>query len=82
MKQYTAVQIGLGSRGIIHIDGMNNNPEMFKVIGYCNRSEANLLAAKEKYQLDDSQLYTDAETKQKYPAILCKEIYSSMKIEQ
>lgn len=47
MKQYTGVQIGLGSRGIIHIDGMNNNPDMFKVIGYCNRSEANLLAAKE-----------------------------------
>lgn len=61
MKQYTAVQVGLGSRGIIHIDGMNNNPEMFKVVGFCNRSEANLLAAKEKYQLDDSQLYTDAE---------------------
>ena len=62
MRQYTAVQVGLGSRGMIHIDGMNNNPDMFRVIGYCNRSQANLLAAKEKYGLDDSVLYTDAET--------------------
>ena len=46
MKQYTVVQVGLGSRGIIHIDGMIHNSDMFKVIGYCNRSMENLLAAK------------------------------------
>lgn len=62
MAPYTAVQVGLGSRGIIHIDGMNNNPDMFRVIGYCNRSPENLLAAKAKYGLDDAVLYTDAET--------------------
>ena len=61
MKQYTVVQVGLGSRGIIHIDGMIHNSDMFKVIGYCNRSMENLLAAKERYQLSDDVLFTDAE---------------------
>lgn len=61
MKQYTVVQVGLGSRGIIHIDGMIHNSDMFKVIGYCNRSMENLLAAKEHYQLSDDVLFTNAE---------------------
>lgn len=60
-EKLRVVQVGLGSRGIIHIDGMKNNSSMFEVVGYCNRSEENLRLAKEKYQLEDSVLYTDAE---------------------
>ena len=60
-KPFRTVQIGLGSRGIIHIDGMLHNPEFFEIIGYCNRSEKNLRAAAERYRLSDDQLYSDAE---------------------
>ncbi len=61
MKKFTVVQVGLGSRGIIHIDGLLHNPEIFEIIGYCNRSPQRLAEAKERYQIPDDRLYTDAE---------------------
>jgi predicted dehydrogenase len=73
MKKYTVVQIGLGKRGIIHLEGFFANPERFELTGVCDRRPANLQNARERFGLEESMLWSDADkmTAALKPDVLC-----------
>lgn len=62
MKRYTAVVVGLGERGKIHLHGLLSNKERFEVIGICDRHESNLSQAAKEYGIEKEKLFTDADT--------------------
>lgn len=72
MSKYTAVQIGLGARGIIHLDGMFNNSERFEVVGICDRHPEKVSKAATDYAVSKDKLFYDAErmVKQLLPDVL------------
>ena len=61
MKPLSAVQIGLGHRGITHIDAMLKQPENYRLTGFCNRSAAAREACRERYGLPEEVMFADAE---------------------
>jgi predicted dehydrogenase len=62
MAKYSAVQIGLGSRGRIQLRAFLENPDYFEVVGICDIIPASVEEAGKQYYIDESRLYTNAET--------------------
>lgn len=62
MKRYTAVVVGLGERGKIHLHGFLQNPDTFEVVGICNHSPLRLEQAAVEYGIPTENLHSDAET--------------------
>ena len=61
MRKYTVVQIGLGPRGIIHLDGFLKNSDRFEVVGICDLLPVKLQSTAAEYSISNDKLYTDAE---------------------
>ena len=60
-KPLRTVQIGLGPRGLIHIDAMRQAPEDFALIGFCNRSPEKREECRHRYGLPAEAMFADAE---------------------
>ena len=61
MSMHTVAVMGLGVRGKIHLHGLLENPDYYKVVGLCDIDEPKMKAVAEDYHLDDVPLLTDAE---------------------
>ena len=61
MSMHTVAVMGLGVRGKIHLHGLLENPDYYKVVGLCDIDEPKMKAVAEEYHLDDVPLFTDAE---------------------
>ena len=61
MKQYTTVIMGLGIRGRIHLHGILENPDRFKVVGLCDIDEEKMRQVAADNGLTDVAQYTDVE---------------------
>lgn len=61
MSKYTVVQIGLGPRGIVHVDGFLKNPEYFDLVGVCDLSKERMQNAVDKFNISSEKLFDDAE---------------------
>lgn len=75
MSMHTVAVMGLGVRGKIHLHGLLENPDYYKVVGLCDIDEPKMKAVAEEYHLDDVPLFTDAEemlkeTRRKYLYLL------------
>ena len=61
MSKYRLVQIGLGPRGNVHMDGYMKNSERFEVVGICDLLPDRLRAAGEKFSIGEDKRFLDAE---------------------
>ena len=61
MQQYRTVIMGLGIRGKIHLHGILENPERFKVVGLCDIDEEKMRQVASDNGLEDVAQYTDVE---------------------
>ena len=61
MSMHTVAVMGLGVRGKIHLHGLLENPDYYKVVGLCDIDEPKMKAVAEEYHLDDVPLFTDAD---------------------
>jgi predicted dehydrogenase len=65
MKNHRAAQVGLGSRGRVHVEGFLSNSDRFSLAAVCDLDEGRLEQAAEKYGssagLELLATYTDAE---------------------
>jgi predicted dehydrogenase len=61
MCKYTAVQIGLGARGLVHLHGLLKNSDSFDVVGICDLLPDRLQAAADRFSIGSDKLYDDAE---------------------
>ena len=53
MSMHTVAVMGLGVRGKIHLHGLLENPDYYKVVGLCDIDEPKMKAVAEEYHLDD-----------------------------
>ncbi|MDR0387186.1 MAG: Gfo/Idh/MocA family oxidoreductase [Treponema sp.] len=60
-KRHTAVVVGMGERGKIHLYGLLNNPGSFEVAGVCDRHPDRLEAGADEYSIPKEKRFTDAE---------------------
>ena len=51
----------MSMHGKIHLHGLLENPDYYKVVGLCDIDEPKMKAVAEEYHLDDVPLFTDAE---------------------
>lgn len=61
MHQYTVAVMGLGVRGKIHIHGLLENPDRFRIVGLCDIDPAVLKKVADDNGLSDVPQFTDAE---------------------
>ena len=52
MSMHTVAVMGLGVRGKIHLHGLLENPDYYKVVGLCDIDEPKMKAVAEEYHLD------------------------------
>ena len=57
MKQLKAVLVGFGNRGGIYADYSLKFPEQLKIVGVVEVNSYRLKNAKERYSLDDNQVF-------------------------
>ena len=57
MSMHTVAVMGLGVRGKIHLHGLLENPDYYKVVGLCDIDEPKMKAVAEEYHLDDVPLF-------------------------
>ena len=60
MKRYRVAQVGVGNRGVIHLDGFRQNADRFEVVALCDLDAERLQTAAETFGIADT--YADAET--------------------
>jgi predicted dehydrogenase len=72
-KKYTVAQIGLGSRGIIHLEAFLSNRDRFDLAGICDRNPVHLQNAAARFKFGTDRLWSDAEKMmaELKPDILC-----------
>ena len=61
MSIHTVAVMGLGVRGKIHLHGLLENPEYYKVVGLCDIDTVKMQAVAEEYNLTDVPQFTDVE---------------------
>ena len=61
MSLHTVAVMGLGVRGKIHLHGLLQNPEYYKVVGLCDIDTAKMQAVAEEYGLTDVPQFVDVE---------------------
>ena len=61
MSIHTVAVMGLGVRGKIHLHGLIENPEYFKVVGLCDIDVEKMKKVAEEYGLSDVPQFTDVE---------------------
>ena len=61
MSVHTVAVMGLGVRGKIHIHGLLENPQYYKIVGLCDIDTAKMQAVAEEYDLLDVPQFTDVE---------------------
>ena len=61
MSTHTVAVMGLGVRGKIHLHGLLENPEYFRVVGLCDIDEEKMRSVAAENGLTDVPLFTDAE---------------------
>lgn len=59
-KKLTAVQIGLGPRGLAQINGFFDNPDYFDLIGICDLDTARLEKTAKDLNIDENKCFADA----------------------
>ena len=59
MKRYRVAQVGVGPRGIIHVQGFLSLPERFDLVALCDLDEEKLAAVAETHGI--AATYTDAD---------------------
>ena len=60
MKQYSVVQIGLGNRGITHIEGFVNHSDRLTIAGICDVLPERVKAVGTQFGIPEANWYTDA----------------------
>ena len=61
MHRYTTAIMGLGVRGKIHLHGILENPDQYKVVGLCDIDVAKMQALAREYRLTDVLQFSDVE---------------------
>lgn len=61
MSMHTVAVMGLGVRGKIHLHGLLQNPEYYKVVGLCDIDTVKMQAVAEEYGLTDVPQFVDVE---------------------
>lgn len=62
MSIHTVALMGLGVRGKIHLHGLLENPEHFRIVGLCDVDELKMRAVAEEYGIPNVPLFTDFQT--------------------
>ena len=62
MKKHTVAQIGLGSRGSIHLNGFIECADRFEIVGICDIIPERIESAAKRYEIGQDNIYSDAET--------------------
>ena len=60
MKQYSVVQIGLGNRGITHIEGFLNHSSRLRIAGICDVLPERVKEVGTRFGIPETDWYTDA----------------------
>jgi predicted dehydrogenase len=79
---HTVAIMGLGVRGKIHLHGLLQNPEYYKVVGLCDIDVPKMQALAEEYGLTDVPQFTDVEEmlKETRPEIFVFVIFPDMRL--
>jgi predicted dehydrogenase len=59
MARYRVAQVGIGPRGIAHLDGFLRNPDRFDLVALCARHQDRLVDVAQRF--GNPAIYTDAE---------------------
>lgn len=62
MKQYTVAVLGLGVRGKIHIHGLLENLDAYKIVALCDINKETMQKTAQQFGLENVPQFTDAET--------------------
>ncbi|MDR0999158.1 MAG: Gfo/Idh/MocA family oxidoreductase [Treponema sp.] len=62
-KKYTVAMVGLGSRGLAHLEGLyaKAGTRRFEVLGLCDHRRANMEKAAERFSLGSEKFWDDAD---------------------
>ena len=82
MSMHTVAVMGLGVRGKIHLHGLLENPEYYKIVGLCDIDTEKMKAVSSEYGLLDVPQFTDAEEmlKQTRPEVFVFVTYPDLRL--
>jgi len=71
VNRYTVAQVGVGSRGMVHLRGFLANAERFDVVALCDLDEAKLRSAAEEHGIEATYADADAMLADTRPDVFC-----------